>query len=59
VNICPLTTNTGYPHSTNIRDRGLVDELGGVWVDGCLEDVSAGMAAIADHIADRMVAPSP
>ncbi len=58
-NICPVTTDTGYPHSTNIRDRAVVDEMGGVWVDGCLEVLSPGMAAIADQIADRMVAPTP
>ncbi len=53
-NICAM-----YPHSTNIRDRAVVDEMGGVWVDGCLAVLSPGMAAIADQIADRMVAPAP
>ncbi len=52
-NICPLS-----PHSTNIRDRAAVDAIGGVWVDSCDADLGPGMARIADHIADRMVAPS-
>lgn len=48
-NICGM-----YPHSTNIRDRAVVDAFGGTWIDGCDTDLGAGFAALADQLADRM-----
>lgn len=53
-NIC-----AALPHSTNIRDRAVVDAFAGIWIDSCDTQLSPGMQRLADHIADRMRAPAP
>lgn len=48
-NICPVQT-----HSTNLRDRAVIDATGGVWIDNYTDDLTPGLAGLADVIATRM-----